>query len=610
MSDDGKEGRSEKRGEQSRHSDSPSKSSRDRDRDRDRDRTWGDRTKRERKYHRGKDSRHGRDRDGDRDHDSNADSSDDESPWSYRDSRRSKGYQSYQRGGRKSTYQSKYGQKHDRFGGVGGGRRDNTQQSNWNANSGRMNPGVTAQQFKKRREKGLSLLATPKIKPSDNLDQFNYPAPPSWYLEAVEKWERERGQDGKAASDQTGKTQLTAVEAPVSSQIQPLAGITAVKPPPLFPPQQAQFPQPTNPTSASLFSEPPVGLPPVPGQVANIPPAMPIQVPSLFPPPTGTAIPPAFLPPHVAVNTALQASQPTVPQGEQAENSLVVKGEKGVVPTVQAVNVSSLPLNVSSTEVEDDDEGGMKIALETPTPQPTADTKTFSLFKATEQEGEAIKEDNPELMRANDVLEKGSGEVEDSSSDVCTNTKEVIEGEGMEVEVPPEKDKIQNVADSQSGTSTLPSAAPVSSAAAPSSSPVTTPSDPAIITSSNTTSPTTAARDSPPNPPPVSLPTTENEDSFAMKNSIGSDHEEDSDYDKYLDQLDEEEDQEDMVGSSLVGVLSSNLLKNNPLDEDFPAINPVNESKGKEEESLLSLLGESVTTDREERHFHEKAKGL
>ena len=604
MSDDGKEGRSEKRGEQSRHSGSPSRSGRDRDRDRDRDRSWGDRTKRERKYHRGKDSRHGRDRDGDRDHDSNADSSDDESPWSYRDSRRSKGYQSYQRGGRKSTYQSKYGQKHDRFG--GGGRRDNTQQSNWNANSGRMNPSMTAQQFKKRREKGLSLLATPKIKPSDNLDQFNYPAPPSWYLEAVEKWERERGQDGKAASDQTGPAQLTAVEAPISSQIQPPSGITAVKPPPLFPPQQAQFPQPSNPTSASLFGEPPAGLPPIPGQVANIPPAMPIQVPSLFPPPTGTAIPPAFLPPHVAVNSTLQASQPIIPQGEQGENSLVIKGERGVVPTVQAVNVSSLPLNESSTEVEDEDEGGMKIALETPTPQPTADTKTFSLFKATEQEGEAIKEDNPESTSANDVLEKGSGEVEESSSNVCTNTKEDIEGEGMEVEVPPEKDKIQNVTDSQSGTSTVPSAA------APSSSSVAPPSDPAIITSSNTSSPATAAnlaKDSPPNPPPVSVPTTGNEDSFAMKNSIGSDHEEDSDYDKYLDQLDEEEDQENIGGPSLVGVLSSNLLKNNPLDEDFPAINPVNESKGKEE-SLLSLLGESVTTDREERNFHGKAKGL
>lgn len=604
MSDDGKESRSEKRGDQSRHSGSPSRSSRDRDRDRDRDRTWGDRTKRERKYHRGKDSRHGRDRDGDRDHDSNADSSDDESPWSYRGSR-SKGYQSYQRGGRKSTYQSKYGQKHDRFGGVGGGRRDNTQQSSWNTNSGRTNTVISAQQFKKRREKGLSLLATPKIKPSDNLDQFNYPAPPSWYLEAVEKWERERGQDGKAASDQTGKTQLTAVEAPATSQTQPPAGIT-VKPPPLFPPQQAQFPQPANPTSASLFGEPPAGLPPIPGQVANIAPAMPIQVPSLFPPPTGTAIPP-FLPPGVALNTTLQAGQLAVQQGSQGENSLVVKGGGGVVPTVQAVNVSSLPLNVSSTEMEDDDEGGMKIALETPTPQPNADTKTFSLFKPTEQEGEAIKEDNPELTKANDVPGKGSGDMEDSSSDVCGSTKEDIEGEGMEVEVPPEKDKIQTVADSQSETSTVPSAA------APSSSPVVaTPSDPAIITSSNTTSPVTTANvamDSPSNPPPVSVPTTENKDSFAMKNSIGSDHEEDSDYDKYLDQLDEEEDQEDMVGSSLVGVLSSDLLKNNPLDEDFPAINPVNESKDKEE-SLLSLLGESVTTNREERNFHGKAKGL
>lgn len=595
MSDDGKEGRSEKKGDSSRHSGSPSRSGRDRDRDRDRDRTWGDRTKRDRKYHRGKDSRHGRDRDGDRDHDSNADSSDEESAWSYRASR-SKGYQSYQRGGRKGTYQSKYGQKHDRFG--TGSRRDNSQQSNWNVNSGRMNTVMTAQQFKKRREKGLSLLATPKIKPSDNLDQFNYPAPPSWYLEAVEKWEREKGQE---ASDPTTKVQPTAVEAP---QTQPPAGITGVKPPPLFPPQQAQFPQPINPTSASLFGEPPAGLPPIPGQVTNIPPAMPIQVPSLFPPPTGTAIPPAFLPPP-AMNTTLPAGQPTtVPQGEHGEKSLAVNGEKSVVPTVQAVNVSSLPLNVSSTEVEDDDEGGMKIALETPTPQSNADTKTFSLFQATEQEGEAIKGDDPELTRAN-VTGKGSEEVEDSSSNVCATTKEEIEGEEREVEVPPEKDKMQT--DSQS---TVPSAADAAS-----SSPVTTPSDPAIITPSNATSPSTAANlpmDSQPTPPPISVPTTEDDNSFEMKNSIGSDHEEDSDYDKYLDQLDEEEDQEEMVGPSLVGVLSSNLLKNNPLDEDFPAINPVNESKGNgKEESLLSLLGESSARDREDsRKVHGKAKGL
>ena len=41
-----------------------------------------------------------------------------------------------------------------------------------------------------RLQKGLSLLPSPKERQSDNLDQFNYPAPPSWYLEEVEEWER------------------------------------------------------------------------------------------------------------------------------------------------------------------------------------------------------------------------------------------------------------------------------------------------------------------------------------------------------------------------------------------------------------------------------------
>lgn len=60
-----------------------------------------------------------------------------------------------------------------------------------------MNTGMTARQFHflaskvaKRRERGLSLLPNPDGPICNNLDQFNYPAPPSWYLEAVESWEK------------------------------------------------------------------------------------------------------------------------------------------------------------------------------------------------------------------------------------------------------------------------------------------------------------------------------------------------------------------------------------------------------------------------------------
>ena len=71
-----------------------------------------------------------------------------------------------------------------------------------------MNTGMTAQQFHslvakvvQRRERGLSLLPTPRnISACNNLDQFNYPAPPSWYLEAVEEWEQEKAKQTKGAA--------------------------------------------------------------------------------------------------------------------------------------------------------------------------------------------------------------------------------------------------------------------------------------------------------------------------------------------------------------------------------------------------------------------------
>ena len=94
------------------------------------------------------------------------------------------GYGGYQRGG--------YGASKFQVGGAsgGGGYTSSVQ-------PGLMNTGMTAQQFhalaskvKKRREDGLPLLPQPNLDKCGNLDQYNYPAPPSWYLEELGAWEK------------------------------------------------------------------------------------------------------------------------------------------------------------------------------------------------------------------------------------------------------------------------------------------------------------------------------------------------------------------------------------------------------------------------------------
>lgn len=56
---------------------------------------------------------------------------------------------------------------------------------------------------KERRDRGEALLVTPRGNTCNNLDQFNYPAPPSWYLEAVEVYEKEKEREAKSVGEPT-----------------------------------------------------------------------------------------------------------------------------------------------------------------------------------------------------------------------------------------------------------------------------------------------------------------------------------------------------------------------------------------------------------------------
>ena len=518
-----------------------------------------------------------------------------------------------------------------------------------------MNTGMTAQQcyalaekVRKRREKGLSLLPTPKIKPTDNLDQFNYPAPPSWYLEAVEKWEKsqreqERSDGGNQALPTGSEMHVLQVPAPPVGTAGNVGTEQMIKPMPLFPPS-IQFTPPLQAASASIFGEPPPGLQPlVLGQMANVAP-QPIapqlaQVPSLFPP-NVAALPimPMALPHNViaAANVvpplSVSSTHPMSMQGEQHHGtSLTIVGVETQPEgsSVSTVKVSSLSLNVSlSEEGEDaeDEEGNMKIALETPTPQPDAtDTKTFNLFPVVStHEGGAAKVDEPGLKNAN-----VSEENVNTTSEVCDEERRKAEddGEEMEVEAPQENDTKQNItiaSESQPGVSATVVTPP---SIAPGSSP---PSKPNLATSVHSSEASPIPADikpitSPPQPPVVQLTTllspptlTEGISNHLEEDEAShviSEPEVDSDYDKYLDQLDEEEDQVDIDGPSLVGALSASLLQNNPLDEEFPAINPVNESStsqkdGGKDATLRSLLGESLGTRLGDGGFHTREKGL
>ena len=741
-SDDG--GRDGRRGDQQQghHSSSPSSKfgrNRDRERERDRNRDRGsDREKRDRNdsnYRRGKDSSYrSRDRDCDRDPDGSVDSSEEESAWSQRNSRGgSKHYQKGRKG--TSSYQSKYGQKHDRFGGVAGsesrgaggrqGGRENSQSSNWNPGAGRMNTGMTAQQchalaekVRKRREKGLPLLPTPKIKPTDNLDQFNYPAPPSWYLEAVENWDKRvtTGGDGGGivVDEAMAKTQLTTLETTARTvaalppdQVAGFAGITGaeqipiVHVLPLFP-QTLQFPPAPDLPNSSILGEPPHNLPPVQlGPVSSsvqlpplplsqapvplIPASSAHQLPSLFPPSgIGAAIvpdaycKPLFPPPPVmgasvplfplpppGVALSVPGNQTTavaaVSQGEQPQGTVIGAGgaKEGVVQ-IASVEVSSLALSICRKEEEEEEdeenmeEGGMKIALETPTPQPESDAKKFDLFRvavATEHEAGAIKEDGPGLTKTDNLeaLETGAGEIEEmETGEVCDKKEEKGDTvEKMEVvldsataAIPTLHDTPQDKQEPMSAPPGVPATTRPPFVPPDNLPPVVPGNTPTIVTPGNPQ----LVVDSPSGetPPPAKTLPAETVTVAPMidltvskatptrsgsghsepdRSHVESDLEEDSDYDKYLAQLNEEE--EEVVGgpSLAVSSLSSSLLQNNPLDEDFPAINPPNESSslamvskkasGGDGESLRSLLGESLGSNGlEERDFPTKTNGL
>lgn len=57
---------------------------------------------------------------------------------------------------------------------------------------------------KDRRDRGEALMVTPRGNACNNLDQFNYPAPPSWYLEALDAYEeKEKEKERKCAGECT-----------------------------------------------------------------------------------------------------------------------------------------------------------------------------------------------------------------------------------------------------------------------------------------------------------------------------------------------------------------------------------------------------------------------
>ena len=136
-------------------------------------------------------SRHGN-RSRERDRSTRSRNDDDSSDRSSHYSRSSGGY-GRTRGGY-GGYQQRGGYGSPKFQGGGGGGQGGYTSS---VQPGLMNTGMTAQQFhnvalkvKKRREDGLPLLPQPNLDKCGNLDQYNYPAPPSWYLEEVEAWEK------------------------------------------------------------------------------------------------------------------------------------------------------------------------------------------------------------------------------------------------------------------------------------------------------------------------------------------------------------------------------------------------------------------------------------
>ena len=161
-------------------------------------------------------SRHGN-RTRERDRSSRSRNEDDSSDRSSHYSRQSGGY-SRTRGGY-GGYQQRGGYSSSKFqgggvvGGGGGGGSGSHGGYSSSVQPGLMNTGMTAHQFhqlalkvKKRREDGLPLLPQPNLDKCGNLDQYNYPAQPSWYLEEVEAWEkREREEEKERAKGEANQ---------------------------------------------------------------------------------------------------------------------------------------------------------------------------------------------------------------------------------------------------------------------------------------------------------------------------------------------------------------------------------------------------------------------
>ena len=601
-------------------SSSGSKYGRDRDRERNRNRDRRERSgghhRRERESHRG------------RDHDSSLDSSEEESSsWSRHRSSGVRTYQSYQKGRRGQPYQQKYGQKYG-----GGGRLGERDSGNWAPAPGRMNTGMSAQQFhtlaekvRKRREKGMSLLPTPKMKPSDNLDQFNYSACPSWYTEAVEKWEKMNREESERQDESNADD-----PAPTFDSIRENRTVSGTAP----------------------AMEPPI--------IPNIY----YPIPSLFDTITPSAIPVVgqeFSSGVVACNSR-KREEGERKEGEEGpvyfrggggggggwgvdvkeggvrgvgigggeggggggggHSGWVGIGEvregctegqsSGFLPAVKTVSSLALSLeeiNEEEEENDDDIEGGqMKIALETPTPRADANVKTSEVFN------EEKEENVPSDTATNEEREEERMEV-DKLKTLLTGEENLKSGDSSERQASllGLTSTLTNRQQSQTGTDFSSMSAPSNSAPGNLSlaTDVTTATPPLLppnfaMATPSVATPSFATPHSKPLAGSLAVETTQNENEMELEDNF--------DYDDYLDQLDEEE---DLVGLPHKNVLTSNLLLVNPLEEDFPAIDPANEVAGKEKGKAepggsLKLLVETEMEESREwsKEVLSKGKGV
>ncbi len=113
-------------------------------------------------------------------------------------------------GGYSHSYQQR-GSKYVRgSSGRGGGNYGGYSNRNYQANTeqktgGGGGEGGGGEDIIGRLQRGLSLLPPPKEPQCGNLDQFNYPAPPSWYLQEVEEWEKREKQVAPVRQDSVGE---------------------------------------------------------------------------------------------------------------------------------------------------------------------------------------------------------------------------------------------------------------------------------------------------------------------------------------------------------------------------------------------------------------------